>query len=129
MLNNHFTIQMESRNKPHKEFNHDFKTIQASEYDSSNQKERLVQHTLTPTQSPDSELRQQMEGHSILPESEVIIKGPRLRAYSQEHGASELNQTLPVKHQLDTIESKNALQRSQKNETHAYSQMSSSLNN
>lgn len=48
------------------------KTIQASDYESSNQKERMVQHTLTPTQSPDSELRQQMEGHAILPESEVI---------------------------------------------------------
>ena len=41
---------------------------------------------MTPTQSPDTELKQQMKGHPILPESVVIIKGPRLRAYSQEHG-------------------------------------------
>ena len=68
-----------------------------------------------------------MEGHPVLPESEVIRKAPRLRAYSQEHGADhEFNQTGPINHQLSTIESKN-LQRSHKNTKHAYSKMSSSL--
>ena len=37
-----------------------------------------VQHTLTPTHCPDSDLKKAIEEQQIFPESEVIIKGRNL---------------------------------------------------
>ena len=64
----------------------DFKTLTMANSDcnSSGQKEATkqgvssVQHTLTPTQCPDSDLKKAIEQRQIFAESEVIIKGRNL---------------------------------------------------
>ena len=63
----------------------DFKTIANSdgevedEFQASKKAQRgTVQHTLTPTHCPDSDLKKAIQEQQIYPECEVIIKGRNL---------------------------------------------------
>ena len=81
----------------------DFRTLVNSECDSSGQKAAqrdTVQHTLTPTQCPDSDLKKAIREKQIFPEDKVIIKGRNLLDKCQQ-------QRQPPR---DSIESKTAIQ-------------------
>lgn len=59
----------------------DLRTVGNSEETDSEEEQaqrESVQHTLTPTQCPDSDLKKAIEERQIFPESEVIIKGRNL---------------------------------------------------